>query len=74
MSHREEIDTIIAQVTPWPMEERVALAYQILRDMRKQTRRPAPRRTLEQAMGIARGASAPPDDATRPPMDSGAPS
>ena len=25
MIHREEIDTIIAQVTPWPMEERVAL-------------------------------------------------
>lgn len=64
MSHREEIDTIIAQVTPWPMEERVALAYEILHDMRKQTRQPAPRRTLERAMGVARGASAPPDDAT----------
>ena len=63
MIHRDKIDTIIAQVTPWPMEERVALAYQILREMRSQTRQPAPRRTLERAMGIARGVSAPPDDA-----------
>lgn len=63
MIHREEIDTIIAQITPWPVEERVALAYEILRDMRKQTRQPAPRRTLERALGIAGGASMPPDDA-----------
>ena len=63
MVHRMEIDTIIAQVTPWPMEERVALAYQILSDIGKQTRQPAPRRTLERALGIAGGASAPPDDA-----------
>ena len=64
MLHREEIETIISQVSPWPMEERVALAYEILRDMRKKTREPAPRRTLERAMGLARGTSAPPDDAT----------
>ena len=63
MIPREEIDTIIAQVTPWPMEERVALAYEILREMRKQTRQPAPRRTLARVVGIARGTSAPPDDA-----------
>ena len=37
MIHRLEIDTIIAQVTPWPVEERVALAYQILRDMGQKT-------------------------------------
>ena len=64
MSHREEIDSIIAQVAPWPMEDRVALAYEILRDMRKQTREPAPRRTLQRALGIAIGNTAPPDDAT----------
>jgi hypothetical protein len=64
MIHRADIDAIIAQVGPWPMEERVALAYEILRDMRKQTREPAPRQTLQRALGIARGASAPPDDAT----------
>lgn len=63
MTHQLEIETILAQVTPWPMEERVALAYEILRDMRKQTRQPAPRRTLERALGIAGGASVPPDDA-----------
>ena len=64
MIHRMEIDTIVAQITPWPMEERVALAHQILRDMGKQIRQPAPRRTLERAMGIAGGTSIPPDDAT----------
>lgn len=64
MSHREEIDSIIAQVTPWPMEDRVALAYEILREMRKQTREAAPRRTLQRALGVATGTSAPPDDAT----------
>ena len=45
------------------MEERVTLAYQILRDMREQTRQPSPRRTLEWAIGIAAEASVPPDDA-----------
>lgn len=55
MLQREEIDTIVTQVTPWPMEERVALAYQILHDMRKQTRQPAPRRTLERAYRDCQG-------------------
>jgi hypothetical protein len=63
MIHRLEMDTIFAQVSPWPMEERVALANQILGDLCRQTRQPAPRRTLERAMGIAAGASAPPGDA-----------
>ena len=63
MTHREDIDTIVARVAPWPMEERVALAYEILRDMRKKTRESAPRRTLGRATGIAGGTSAPPDDA-----------
>ena len=63
MIHRMDIDTIIAQVTPWPMEDRVALAYQILSDMRKEVRQPAPRRTLQRALGVAGGTSAPPDDA-----------
>lgn len=64
MPHEQEIQSIIDRVKPWPEEDRVALAYLILRDMRKQTRQAAPRRTLERALGIARGVSAPPDDAT----------
>ena len=64
MPHEHEIETIISQVKPWPEEDRVALAYLILRDMRKKTREPAPRRTLQSALGVARGKSAPPDDAT----------
>jgi hypothetical protein len=63
MEHGLEIEAIMEQVTPWPEEERVALAYEILREMRRETRKPAPRRTLERAFGIARGESAPPDDA-----------
>ena len=46
------------------MEERVALAYEILRNMRKQTRQRAPRHTFDQAVGEARGQSTSPDDAT----------
>ena len=42
----------------------MALAYMILRDMRKRAREPAPRRTLDRAIGVARGSSPPPDDAT----------
>ena len=62
MIHRMDIDMIIAQIMPWPVEERAALAFQILSDMRKQMRQSAPRRTLERAVGIAGGASVPPDD------------
>jgi hypothetical protein len=64
MGHDLEIEAIMEQVKPWPQEERVALAYEILRELRKQTVTPAPRRTLQRALGIARGESAPPDDAT----------
>ena len=64
MKHEQEIQSIIDQVNPWPEEDRVALAYEILRDMRKQTRAPAPRRTLDRALGVARGTTSPPDDAT----------
>ncbi len=63
MLHDMEIESILAQVTAWPMEEQVALAYEILREMRKQTREPAPRRTLDRALGVAAGTAAPPDDA-----------
>lgn len=64
MSHEQEIRTIVSQVKPWPEEDRVALAYLILRDMRKQTREAAPRSTLATALGIARGNTPAPDDAT----------
>ena len=64
MPHEQEIDSIISQVKPWPEEDRVALAYLILRDMRKRTREDAPRQTLRHAHGMARGTSTPPDDAT----------
>ena len=64
MKHEQDIESIIAKVKPWPEEDRVALAYLILRDMRTKTREPAPRHTLDRALGMARGASVPPDDAT----------
>ena len=64
MRHETEIETIISQVKPWPEEDHVALAYLILRDMRKKARESAPRNTLDMAIGIARGTSSPPDDAT----------
>ena len=64
MEHDLEIEAIMEQVKPWPEEERVALAYEILREMRKETRKPPPRQTLGRAIGIARGEVSPPDDAT----------
>lgn len=64
MPHERDIESILQQVTPWPEEDRVALAYQILRDMRNQTREPAPRKTADEALGIAAGDTPPPDDAT----------
>ena len=64
MPHEQEIESIISTVKPWPEEDRVALAYLILRDMRKKTRESAPRDTLKLALGIARGTAIPPDDAT----------
>jgi hypothetical protein len=63
-SHEAEITSILEQVKPWPMEDRVALAYQILRDMRKKTRDSAPRDTAREAHGIARADGPAPDDAT----------
>lgn len=64
MSHRQEIDSIIAQVMPWPAEEQMALAQEILRAVHLNARQPAPRQTLQRALGIARGSTTPPDDAT----------
>jgi len=64
MKHEREIESIIERVTPWPEEERVALAYLILREMRKKSRESAPRRTLDRALGVARGSTPPPDDET----------
>ena len=64
MRHEQDIETILKQVTPWPEEDRVALAYETLRNMRTKTREPAPRKTLQRAKGIARGTSPPPDDST----------
>jgi hypothetical protein len=64
MNHEREIESIIATVKPWPEEDRVALAYLILRDMRKQTRQPPPRNTADEALGVAAGKTPPPDDAT----------
>lgn len=64
MQRQAEIDEILSRVTPWPEEDRAALAYLILRAMRKQTRDAAPRHTLARALGIAKGTTEPPDDAT----------
>jgi hypothetical protein len=64
MAHEREINSIIEQVKPWPAEDRVALAYLLLRDTRKQTREPTPRRTVDRALGVARGQLLSPDDET----------
>jgi hypothetical protein len=62
MQYREEIETLVAHVKSWPMEDRVALAYEILRDMRRKPIGDPPRQTLASAIGIARGAGPVPSD------------
>jgi hypothetical protein len=62
MSHRKEIDSIIEQVEGWPSADRVALAYQILRDMRRKALAPPPRNTFKDALGIGRGQGPAPTD------------
>jgi hypothetical protein len=64
MPQEREIEEIIGQVKPWPQEDRVAPAYLMVCDMRKKTREPVPQRTLDRALGIAKGSAPPPDDAT----------
>jgi len=64
MNHEQDIQRIIEQIKIWPDQDRVALAYRILRDIRKQTRQPPPRNTANRALGIAAGEGPPPDDAT----------
>jgi len=62
MSRREDINNILKQVEGWPSEDRVALAYQILRDMRRQVLPPPPRDTFRAALGVGRGEKNPPTD------------
>jgi hypothetical protein len=64
MPHEQEIESIVSQVQPWSEEDRMVLAYRILRETRRQSRAPAPRNTASRAIGIARGNGNPPDDAT----------
>ena len=70
MSHRQEIDSIIKQVEGWPSADRVALAYQLLRDMGRKVLAPPPRNTFKGALGIGRGPGpAPTDEDVRRIMD-----
>jgi hypothetical protein len=55
MSHRDDITDILKQVDGWPSEDRVGLAYQILRDMRNKTLDDPPRNTLARALAAAPG-------------------
>jgi hypothetical protein len=64
VKHRDEIESILTQVSSWPEEERAALAYKILSSLGKQTRQAAPRDTAAGALGIAAGTTLPPDDLT----------
>jgi hypothetical protein len=62
MVRQNEIVEILGRVDEWPPEDRVALAYQILRDMRVKTLIDPPRHTLETALGLGRGSGPAPTD------------
>jgi hypothetical protein len=62
MLRENEITEILARVDTWLPEDRVALAYQILRDMRNKPLPDPPRNTLDVALGIGRGENPVPTD------------
>jgi hypothetical protein len=62
MSDRERIDSVFRQIQDWSAEDRAALAYEILRDLRQQPLAPPPRDTLSRAIGALQTASPPPTD------------
>ena len=63
MSHRQDMDAILKQVENWPQDERLSLAYQLLRGSAESDEiQPAPRDTLSRALGRGRGKGAPPSD------------
>lgn len=63
MLREAEITEILTRVDQWLPEDRVALAYQILREMRIKVLADPPRDTLHRALGIGRGdGPAPTDD------------
>ena len=62
MFRENEITEILTRVDQWSQEDRVALAYQILREMRIKLLSDPPRRTLERALGIGRSEGPGPTD------------
>jgi hypothetical protein len=59
MLRQNEIAEILTKVDSWSPEDRVALAYQILRDMRSRSLSDPPRRTADVALGMGRTAEPP---------------
>ena len=54
---------VLRTVSGWPPEDRIALAQDILRIVQIDLSKPRPRRrTLDRALGLARGAGPPPTD------------
>ena len=62
MSSRDKIDSINEQVGSWSPEDRVALAYELLRELRRQPLEAPPRDTLSHARGLLRTDLPPPSD------------
>jgi predicted RNA polymerase sigma factor len=62
MPRETEITEILTRVDTWSQEDRVALAYQILREMRIKVLGDPPRHTLERALGMGRGDGPAPTD------------
>jgi hypothetical protein len=62
MTLKEEFDAVAQQVNRWPTEQQVLLAQQILKHVSGNALPPTPRRTLDKAIGLLRGAGPPPSD------------
>ena len=62
MSGRSQIDTVLKQVRSWPVEDRLALTQELLREIHASPLAPPPRNTLSRALGILRGNGPIPSD------------
>ena len=63
MSGNPDYDTVLKVVSSWPTQDRRLLAMDLLRTLPQQPARlPAPRHTLQRALGLGRASDAPPSD------------
>jgi hypothetical protein len=62
MVAKNDYDQVLKTISTWPVEDRAALATDLIRGLGDQPRDPVPRDTLSKALGLLRGNGPPPSD------------